>query len=69
MPVSAVLRKTFAICSELGLDRDDRLELAAVVLNRAVGSWSDLDDADEVRLLDAVSGFVYVHYLLRNKCP
>lgn len=62
-------RKAFQIAQRLGLDRDDRLELARVLLWCDVESWKDLDDSQIRRILDALEGFALVNYILTVHNP
>jgi hypothetical protein len=57
------MRLLFQLCSEIGLDRDDRLELAEILLQRDVPTFTDLTDDEVGRLLDAVRGWQYVQHL------
>lgn len=50
-------RKAFMVAQQIGLSRNDRLELAEYILRRDVRSWKDLDDIQISRLLDAMEGF------------
>jgi hypothetical protein len=60
-------RKAHMMCDKYGFVREDRLELARVLLWRDVESWTDLDDAEISRLLDALEGFAFVHWLMTNR--
>lgn len=51
------------LAAEYGLDRDDRLSLAQMLLHRDVTSWKDLDDAQVCRVLDALEGAQLVGHL------
>lgn len=53
-------RAIFAICNKFRLLRGDRLEVATVILNRNVDSYSDLDARELSRLRDAFEGAALV---------
>jgi hypothetical protein len=57
---TAARRLLFKLCDECGLDRDERLELAEVLLNTDVVSYKHLDQEQVGRLLDALRGYQYV---------
>lgn len=57
------IRLLFQLCSEIGLDRDDRIDLAEIMLNRDVPSFLDLDESEVCRLLDALRGWAFVQHL------
>lgn len=60
-------RKLFVIADEIGLLRQERIELAEAILWRDVGSWSVLTDEQVGRLLDALEGYQKVRWLLVNR--
>lgn len=60
-------RKSFLLCDEVGLDRDQRLELAEYLLRRDVTSWNHLDDDQIGRLLDALEGYQLISELKRQQ--
>lgn len=62
-------RLAFVLASEAGLTRDDRLDLAEVLLRRDVGSWKELDVDDLARLLDALKGYQFIAHLSRTRPP
>jgi hypothetical protein len=63
--VNGRLAKAFVLAREVGLTRDDRIDLARVVTGREeVGSWSHLSDVEVERVLDSLAGFVFVSWLL-----
>lgn len=64
---SAARRKVYQRAKELGLSRDERLHLAEILLRRDVRSWSDLDEAQVLRLLDAIEGFELIVELARQR--
>lgn len=57
----------FAMCNAFGLTRADRMEIAAHVLNRELDSYKDLDEREVLRLLDALTGAVWVATILTER--
>lgn len=53
-------RSVFASCAAFGLSRGERLEVAAVILNREVDSFVALGPRELARLRDAFDGAVLV---------
>lgn len=66
-PEESKRRKAFQLAADLGLDRDDRIELARVLLWRDITSWGQLSDSQVARILDALEGFTLVAHLLSLK--
>lgn len=63
-------RKAYALARELGMDREERIELAQVLLaNEDIESWGDLSDGDYCRLLDGMEGFVFIQAAILNRPP
>jgi hypothetical protein len=60
-------RKLYLLCSEIGLNRIERLELAEYVLRRDVPSFDGLDEDQVVRMLQALEGYQLVTELLRQR--
>lgn len=60
-------RKMFMLAAELSLTRDERIALATYLLRRDITSWSQLDEAQILRLLDALEGSQLVMELLRQR--
>ena len=60
-------RKVYMLAKRLGMTRQDRIELAEVLLWKDVPSWSKLDDTDIGRLLDAFEGYALVNALLGQR--
>jgi hypothetical protein len=60
-------RKIFLLADALGLTRDERIELAEVILRRDLVSWKQLDDAQVDRMLDVLEGAAMVIELLRQR--
>lgn len=50
-------RKLHVLADEIGLVRDERIEIAQYLLRRDITSWSQLDEAQVARMLDALEGF------------
>lgn len=53
-------RRIFMICNAFKLDRQDRLEVATMLLNRNVESYADLSPAELHRLRDGFEVAVVV---------
>lgn len=53
-------RKLFVLADELGLSRDERIELSQYLLRRDIVSWKHLDDHQVDRMLDALEGAMLV---------
>ena len=62
-------RKLFVLADEIGLTRDERVELARVILWRDIESWAGLTDEQVGRLLDAMEGFEKIVHLLSVRSP
>jgi hypothetical protein len=62
-PSEAMRRALFATARSCGLTRDDRLQLAEVVLRRDVETWNGLALAEAERLLCAMEGFALIAHL------
>lgn len=52
-----------AICGKFSLDRQDRLEVAQVLLDRNLDSFNDLSPAELSRVRDALEGAVLVAHI------
>lgn len=63
-PQSARRKKLYVLADEIGLKREERIELARYLLRRDIGSWSELDEDQEVRVLDALEGYQLISTLL-----
>lgn len=48
------------LAKQYGLTREDRLQLAEVLLWKDVPSWSGLSDDEIGRLLDALEGYALI---------
>lgn len=60
-------RKLFVLANQIGLDRDERIEIAKVILWRDIVSWRTLTDEQVDRMLDVLEGFLVVNWTLRNR--
>jgi hypothetical protein len=56
-------RKIYMLARELGLTREDRIDLAEKLLWRDVESWKDLAEPEIGRMLDALEGFELISFL------
>jgi hypothetical protein len=57
----------FVLADQIGLTRDERIEIARVILWRDINSWKALT-ADQVdRILDVLEGYVVVNWTLKNR--
>ena len=56
-------KKLFVMAAQLGLLRDERIELASMILRRDMTSWKDLTDEQVIRLLDAMEGYAFITYM------
>jgi hypothetical protein len=56
-------RKLYLMAREVGLDRQDRLDLAEKLLWRDIETWKDLSEPEIGRLLDAMEGFELIQFL------
>lgn len=68
-PQSPQRRKLHQRCDEIGLTRDERLHLAEYLLRRDITSFSQLDEAQVLRMLDALEGFELIVALLAQRPP
>lgn len=60
-------RKCMMLFRRLGISRTERLELVSTLLWRDVESFSDLSEAEIVRVLDALEGFALISHLLSTR--
>lgn len=56
--------KLMKIQREIGLTRDERMELASYILRRDITTWKTLTDDQRWRLLDALEGYELVTWML-----
>lgn len=64
MAQSPLERKLFLMADEIGLNRDERVELAQYLLRRDITSWKNLDAEQVLRLADALEGYQLISALL-----
>lgn len=57
----------YALAKEIGLTRDERIELSRVILWRDITSWKGLDDVQILRMLDALEGYEKIRWLLASR--
>ena len=57
----------WVLTREIGLNDDQRLELASYLLRRDILTWTHLDEAQIGRMLDALEGAILVAELLRQR--
>lgn len=61
------LRKAMLYVDTYGMSRDERISLAEIILRRDVTSWTELDEAQITRLLDAFEGHALIQHLLDSR--
>jgi hypothetical protein len=54
--IEARRRKMFVWADELGLTREERIQMARFLLRRDITSWNQLDEDQVGRMLDALEG-------------
>lgn len=62
-------KKMYTVAKEIGLTREERVELARYLLRRDLSSWSELDEDQEVRILDAMEGWLLIETLNAMRPP
>jgi hypothetical protein len=68
--VTATRRKAFTLAREIGLDRQDRIDLARMLLaDDDIDTWATISEEQERRLLDALEGFLLITHLLIERNP
>ena len=55
-------RKLFVVADQLHLSREERIDLASMILRRHVSTWKELSDGQVVRLLDAMEGYALISF-------
>ena len=60
-------RKLFKLADDIGLDRDERIEISRAVLWRDITSWGSLTPEQVDRMLDALEGYVLVQWTIMNR--
>lgn len=66
-PEDARRRKLMMLAKEMGLTRDERIELSQMILRRDITSWKQLDDDQVIRMLDALEGHLLITALLLQR--
>jgi hypothetical protein len=57
------------LVDELGLTREERIDLSCYLLRRDITTWKHLDNAEVLRLLDALEGHQLVMELYAQRPP
>lgn len=60
-------KRLFACAGELGFDRQERIDLAQVILGRELTSWSHVTDEEADRLVDCFDGYDKITYILTSR--
>lgn len=60
-------RKLHVWADEAGLSRNERIDVAQYLLRRDITSWSQLDDGQVARLLDAFEGHHLIGEILSQR--
>ena len=60
-------RKLFVLAGEIGLTRDERIELSRAILWRDIVTWKQLTDEQVSRMLDALEGYEKISWTLKNR--
>lgn len=68
-PQSPQRRKLHTWADEAGFSRDERIALAQYLLRRDITSWSQLDEAQVARMLDAFEGHHLIGELVAQRVP
>ena len=55
------------LVAEIGLTRDERIDLSQMILRRDITSWKDLDDTQVTRMLEALEGYLLVSALFLQR--
>ena len=66
-PQTVQRKRAFAMARELKYTRDERLELAEMLLKRDCASWETLSEAEICRLVDAMEGFALIHHQISQR--
>lgn len=66
-PQTVKRKQAFAMAKELRYTREERLELAEMLLKRDCASWESLSEADIARLVDAMEGFALIHHQISQR--
>lgn len=62
-------RKLYLLATEIGLSREERVELSRYLLRRDITSWQTLSEEQVMRMLDALEGYHLVGTLLAQRPP
>lgn len=65
--IDARRRKLFGYADTFGMTRQERIDLAEMILRRDVTSWKDLNSEQVNRLLDAFEGAALIMHLLQTR--
>lgn len=63
MPTTKQLQRLQVLAKACALSREERLDLAYVLLGRELKSWNELTLREAQRISDALEGFAYVAHL------
>lgn len=63
---SVQFKRAMALAGKFELTRDDRIDLAEMLLKRDIDSWARLTESELVRLIDALQGTEYVLHLVAS---
>lgn len=66
-PQTSKRRQCYAIAQQLGLTREERHELAEMLLKVDLNSWNGLSDSQMERIADALIGAELVIELFRQR--
>lgn len=66
-PQTAKRKQAFAMAAQLNYTREERLELAEMLLKRDCVSWESLSEPEISRLVDAMEGFALIHYQITQR--
>ncbi|MGH9067754.1 MAG: hypothetical protein ACRD0J_09740 [Acidimicrobiales bacterium] len=68
MPMTDAQRRlVMSLCGQVGLGREERIELAEILLSRDVQTYKGLNRHDAGRLIDALNGHLFVRELLSQR--
>ncbi|MBT8241664.1 MAG: hypothetical protein KJN63_10595 [Acidimicrobiia bacterium] len=66
-PQSPRRRKLHLLATEIGMTRDERIDLACYLLRRDITTWKTLDEDQVCRLLDAIEGWALIEEMIRQR--
>jgi len=66
-PTAAQQKRLLALCTQVGLDREERIAVAEALLRRDVQTYRGLSRREVERLCDALEGWHLVEELLRQR--